>query len=204
MATRATLLLFCAALLATGVHAWGPFGGSDGNEDDCPPWSDDCSSSSSSNNDDGRGFGSSSSSSFSQSSFLRSSGSFNHARNVLIAHAVMASLVWVIFIPSFAILLRLNLKSPTVLRLHAVGQVLSYLVYIVAAGMGIWLAQQSPRSATWDDPHPKIGIAVLVLAFFQPIVSPLHRRLPWLEFSTDNRPARGHPPLNIQETRPTI
>jgi hypothetical protein len=174
MAMRTTLLLLTATLLATNVIAWGPSDDGDDNGDDCPWWWADCNSSSSSSNDDnGRGT-SSSSPAFSQSSFLRSSGSFNHARNVLIAHAVIASLVWVIFIPSLAILLRLKLTSPVVVRLHAIGQVLSYIMYVVAAGMGIWLAQQSPRSATWDDPHPKIGIAVLVLAFFQPTVSLSH------------------------------
>ena len=40
------------------------------------------------------------------------------------------------FIPTGAILLRLGLKSPIVLKLHAVLQILSYFLYIIAAGMG--------------------------------------------------------------------
>jgi hypothetical protein len=40
------------------------------------------------------------------------------------------------FIPSGAILLRLGLKNPIVLKLHAGLQILSYFLYIVAAGLG--------------------------------------------------------------------
>ena len=47
-----------------------------------------------------------------------------------------------VFIPSGAILLRLGLKNPIVLKLHAFLQILSYTLYIVAAGMG---KQTDPR-----------------------------------------------------------
>jgi hypothetical protein len=76
------------------------------------------------------------------------------------------------FIPSGAILLRLGLKNPIVLKLHAGLQILSYLLYIVAAGMGIWLAQQTSQFGTWDDPHPRLGLAILAIAFVRPAFSP--------------------------------
>ncbi len=96
---------------------------------------------------------------------------------MLIAHAVLASLVWVMFTPCLAILLRLNLKSPIVLKIHAIGQILSYIIFVVAVGMGVWLAQQSSAYGIWNDAHPKLGLAILALASFQPIVSLSHNAL---------------------------
>lgn len=40
--------------------------------------------------------------------------SFDRANTILIAHAVIASAVWVLFVPWAALLLRLNIKSPIV------------------------------------------------------------------------------------------
>lgn len=102
---------------------------------------------------------------------------FNHASRILIAHAVMASLVWVILVPWLAILLRLNIKNPIVLKLHAIGQIFSYVVYIAAAGLGIWLAQQSAAFGIWNDPHPQLGLAILAIAFFQPLFGAAHHRI---------------------------
>ncbi|KIV92607.1 hypothetical protein PV10_03881 [Exophiala mesophila] len=102
---------------------------------------------------------------------------FNHASRILIAHAVLASLVWVVFVPSLAILLRLNIKNPIVLKLHALGQIFSYIVYIAAAGLGIWLAQQSAGFGIWNDPHPQLGLAILAIAFFQPFFGASHHRI---------------------------
>src|SRR5436305_6885266 len=61
--------------------------------------------------------------------------SVNH---VLVIHGVLAALVWVLLMPIGAVLLRLNIQSPIILKLHAACQIIAYLVYIVAAGMGIW------------------------------------------------------------------
>lgn len=93
-----------------------------------------------------------------------------------------------IFIPSGAILLRLGLKNPIVLKLHAGLQIISYLLFVVAAGMGkyctltligflltthpgIWLAQETAQFGTWDDPHPRLGLAILAIAFVCPIAT---------------------------------
>jgi hypothetical protein len=65
-----------------------------------------------------------------------SAGAFDRANTILIAHAVLASAVWVLFVPWAALLLRIGLKSPLVLKLHAFFQIVSYLIYIAAAGMG--------------------------------------------------------------------
>lgn len=112
-----------------------------------------------------------------QASAFGSAASFDHATRILIAHAVLASLVWVVFVPWLAILLRLNIKNPIVLKLHAIGQVLSYVIYIAAAGLGIWLARQSAAYGIWNDPHPQLGLAILAIAFFQPIFGAVHHRI---------------------------
>ncbi|KIX99191.1 uncharacterized protein Z520_04767 [Fonsecaea multimorphosa CBS 102226] len=166
-------LATAAALLATTANAQfgygGGFGFGNGDGDGCPPWASNCDNNNSNNSgDDGSG-SSSAGSDLSQSSLFTSAAEFSRATHILIAHAVLASAVWVLFIPSLAILLRLNLKNPIVLRIHAVGQILSYIIFVVAAGMGIWLAQQSRDFGVWNDPHPKLGLAILALAFFQPI-----------------------------------
>ncbi|OAL36545.1 hypothetical protein AYO20_04161 [Fonsecaea nubica] len=153
-------------------YGWGG-GWGNGNGNGCPPWASDCDSS----DDSGDGSDSSSSNGVSQSSLFSSPAAFDHATRILIAHAVLASAVWVLFVPSLAILLRLNIKNPIVLKMHAVGQILSYIIFIVAAGMGIWLAQQSAAFGVWNDPHPKLGLAILALAFFQPIFGSLHHSI---------------------------
>jgi hypothetical protein len=174
MARSITVILYTTALLAASAHAQFGYGWRGNNDGDgCPPWASDCDGSDDSGSSDSDGSGGSSSNGISQGALFSDPAQFNKATRILIAHAVMASLVWVMFIPSLAILLRLNLKNPIVLRIHAVGQILSYVIYVVAAGMGIWLAQQlEPYSDVWSDPHPKLGLAILALAFFQPIVSP--------------------------------
>jgi hypothetical protein len=104
---------------ALADRPWGRGGrwdyGSDGDDDD---------GSSSSNGNAGNGFE------------FGSAGAFDRANTILIAHAVLASAVWVLFVPWAALLLRIGLKNPLVLKLHAFFQILSYLIYIAAAGMG--------------------------------------------------------------------
>ncbi len=180
---RSTLLnLLATALSATTAHAHYGYDwqGDEGGGSSCPPWAYDCDGS---DNGESSGSGSdgSSSNGIAQGVFFSDSAQFNKATRILIAHAAMASLVWVLFVPSMAILLRPNIKSPIILKLHAVGQILSYIIYIVAAGMGIWLARQVDTytsGGVWNDPHPKLGLAILALAFFQPIVS--MKRIPSL------------------------
>ncbi|EXJ80046.1 hypothetical protein A1O3_08332 [Capronia epimyces CBS 606.96] len=173
MSQTITFALLATTLLMRSVNAqiegWrGNFGNS-GNRG--PGWWN--------NGDNGGddGDGSSSTGITGENSLFSSQTEFNKATRILIIHAVLASLVWVIFIPSLAILLRLNIKNPVILKIHAVGQIISYIIYIVAAGMGFWLAQQSAAYGVWNDPHPKLGLAVLAIAFFQPIFGAIHHRI---------------------------
>ncbi|KAG9771314.1 hypothetical protein ABEF93_007861 [Exophiala dermatitidis] len=169
-------LLFANTLPTSAVSAQftGWWGDSDNGDGSGPPGSWGGSGNS---NNDGDGTGSSSTWQFGQDSVFGSSTAFNRAGRILIGHAVLASLVWVIFIPSLAILLRLDLKSPMVLRIHAVGQIVSYIIYIGAAGMGIWLAQQSSAFGVWNDPHPRLGLAILAMGLFQPVFGAIHHSI---------------------------
>lgn len=59
-------------------------------------------------------------------------------RAVGLAHGIMGCLVWVIFAPVGAILLR-TLPGPYAVRAHVIWQGLTYCVFTAAVGMGIWL-----------------------------------------------------------------
>jgi len=84
------------------------------------------------------------------------------------------------------ILIRLGIRSPWIVRIHAILQSLSFVIYFVAAGLGIWLIRQLSDGdsyasyssySLWDDPHPKIGVGILVAAFFQPIFGLIHHTI---------------------------
>ncbi|KAK5044998.1 hypothetical protein LTR84_010146 [Exophiala bonariae] len=177
MARRSTAVVLSVALLNSvaqaGYPGWSGSGGGYGGSR--PPWWDGDDGG---NGDDGNGNnGSNNNGNINQGALFSSEAEFNKATRILIAHAVLASLVWVLFIPSLAILVRLNLKAPIILKLHAIGQVASYIIYIVATGTGIWLAQQSAAYGVWNDPHPRLGLAILAIAFFQPIFGAVHHRI---------------------------
>jgi len=176
MARSATLALFSTALLfATANAQFGGFGGFNGDGNPFGNGNGNGNGGSSSGNS-GSSSSSSSNSAYGAEIF-GSTAEYNRAKSILIAHAVLASLVWVIFIPSLAILLRLDIQNPVVLRVHAVGQFLSYIIFVVAAGMGIWLAQKSSAYGIWDNPHPRLGLAILATAFFQPFFGFVHHRI---------------------------
>jgi hypothetical protein len=59
-------------------------------------------------------------------------------QNMLIAHGVMAALVFVIFLPLGAIAVRL-LSFPGLVMFHAAFQIFAYLFYLVAFGLGVYI-----------------------------------------------------------------
>lgn len=61
-------------------------------------------------------------------------------QKLLIAHGVMACLAFVILFPSGAILIRLA-SFPHLAWVHGAFQIFAYLVYIAAAGIGIYMAR---------------------------------------------------------------
>jgi len=100
-------------------------------------------------------------------------GAFASSRDTMIlAHGVMASLAFVAFFPIGGILIRVASFTGLV-WVHAALQILGFLVYIVAFGIGIWIAmnQQYLTRA-----HPIIGIVLLIILFAQPLGGWLHHR----------------------------
>ena len=97
---------------------------------------------------------------------------------VLIAHAVMATLAWAFLFPMGAIMLRLNINHPIMLKLHIFIQMAAYVIYVAAAGMGIWLAMEfEAYFDVWSDPHLVIGLVVLVCMTIQPVLGWVHHRI---------------------------
>jgi hypothetical protein len=94
----------------------------------------------------------------------------SNTRTMLIAHAILASLAFVLLFPSGAIFIRLA-SFPGVVWLHAGFQIFAYIVYIAAFGLGVYLATEMKLL---DHYHPIIGIVVLVMLFFQPILGWMH------------------------------
>jgi hypothetical protein len=70
---------------------------------------------------------------------FRSGINFNAAARARMAHAVLASLAFVIFFPSGAIAVRI-LPGRLAVLVHFVLQIFGYLVFIAAAGLGLWVA----------------------------------------------------------------
>ncbi|KAK4554555.1 hypothetical protein LTR86_008410 [Recurvomyces mirabilis] len=107
-----------------------------------------------------------------------SSSSSNNSQNtILLVHASLAGIAFVALFPGGAILIHLaNFKSA--IWIHAAIQALAYIVFIAAAGLGIYLAvNQGKFSSTGIDiAHPIIGLVLLGLFFFQPIGGWLHHR----------------------------
>jgi uncharacterized membrane protein len=98
--------------------------------------------------------------------------------NILITHAVLAALAWSFFVPLGAIVLRLNIQSPLLLKIHVYLQMCSYLIYIIAVGLGIWLARESAKyKPTWSNPHVVIGLVILLAALFQPFLGLIHHEI---------------------------
>lgn len=77
-------------------------------------------------------------------------------------------------IPVGGILIRSGIKSAWVLRLHALLQSIGLLVFIVAAALGIYIIRQTSQFDPWEDSHTKFGVAILALAFIQPVTGYVH------------------------------
>jgi hypothetical protein len=63
---------------------------------------------------------------------------------------------------------------PGIVWVHAAFQVFAYLVYIAGFGLGVYMAVEGGYLSEY---HPIIGIVVLVIVFFQPILGFFHHAL---------------------------
>ncbi|KAK3627544.1 hypothetical protein LTR56_019128 [Elasticomyces elasticus] len=89
------------------------------------------------------------------------------------AHGAMASIAFVAIFPSGAILVRLA-SLPGLAWIHGGLQVFGYVVFVAAAGLGIFMAS---RDDYLQEPHAIIGILLLAVFFFMPIIGTIHHKM---------------------------
>jgi hypothetical protein len=85
----------------------------------------------------------------------------------------LATIAFVAIFPVGAILVRLASFSGLA-WIHGGLQIFGYLLFIVAAGIGIYIANASDRL---DEPHAVIGLLLFAVLFFMPIVGTVHHRM---------------------------
>ena len=89
------------------------------------------------------------------------------------AHGVMAGIAFVAIFPIGAILVRLaNMKG--LAWIHGGLQIFGYIIFIAAAGLGIYIATSTD---SLSEPHAGIGLLLLVVLFFMPIVGAIHHKM---------------------------
>lgn len=98
---------------------------------------------------------------------------YEHYHHIIIAHAVLACFAFVFLFPIGGILIRIGNFSGC-LWVHAGIQMFAYLIYIIAFGMGVYLATSFHKI---NSAHPIIGIALFMILLGQPIFGWLHHRL---------------------------
>lgn len=86
------------------------------------------------------------------------------------AHGALAALVFVGILPIGAILVRLA-GHPWI---HGGVQIFGYVLFIAAAGVGIYIANQDDYL---HEPHAVMGLLLLAVLFFMPILGTLHHRM---------------------------
>jgi hypothetical protein len=100
-------------------------------------------------------------------------GAFGSSREtMLLAHGVMASLAFVAFFPIGGILIRAG-SFTGLIWVHAALQVFGFLIYLVAFGIGIWIAVNGQYL---NNAHPIIGIVLFIVLLAQPLSGFLHHR----------------------------
>ncbi|KAI1074402.1 hypothetical protein F5B20DRAFT_563606 [Whalleya microplaca] len=168
-------LLSLLALAAT-AYAWGPFGGGDGDGD---PWSGTGNGNQGSAYGDGGdsgdyGFGAA-------SSYGYPGFDISEMTRLRTVHGILASIVFVAFFPVGSICMRV-IPGPLSWIIHASIQIASYVLYIAAAGLGLYLVsvarippeETSLLNIASENAHPIIGIVLLAVLFFQPILGFMH------------------------------
>ncbi|KAK4499001.1 hypothetical protein PRZ48_009513 [Zasmidium cellare] len=93
--------------------------------------------------------------------------------SIMIAHGVMACLVFVILLPVGGMLVRLATFTG-VIKVHIAIQLLAWSIFVAAFGLGAYMSDMGHITG---NRHPIIGIIVFVLIVFQPIYGYLHHRL---------------------------
>lgn len=92
---------------------------------------------------------------------------------IILAHGVLACISFVALFPIGGILIRVA-NFPGLLWVHAALQGFGFLFYIVAFGMGVYMATNLDLMS---NPHAIIGVALLILLLLQPVFGLLHHKL---------------------------
>lgn len=183
----AILALSTLTLAQFGGDGGGSFIGNGGSGSSGNPFSTSPSTSSSNNNNAGFGtFGNAGNSDGSFSGFNGNNNGFGFFSNIsnraiLLTHGALASLAFVIFFPFGAISIRVFGRAAFVI--HVISQILAFLLYIVAFGMGVWLTHRLSFGSFdfWTNEqvnfHPIIGTVIFVLLFLQPITGSIHHHM---------------------------
>lgn len=101
-----------------------------------------------------------------------SGGNRTTRRNILLAHGVLASLAFLVFFPLGSIVMRVG-GFNGVLQAHIATQILSWLLFIAAFGLGLWYGITGKYMS---EAHPILGIVVFAMLFVQPLAGWLHHR----------------------------
>jgi hypothetical protein len=156
-------------------NGWG-YGGDNNNNNNNNPYDSNSNNDGSSNGGSSPGFGfgvDASNAGFDYASALR----------YRTAHGVLAAIAFAFLFPLGSIVMRVT-PGPYVWILHGSIQLLAYGLYSGAAGLGLYLVSVAriPPSGTSlldaaaTNAHPIIGIVLLGVLFFQPLLGALHHR----------------------------
>ncbi|KAK5226945.1 hypothetical protein LTR99_005074 [Exophiala xenobiotica] len=91
---------------------------------------------------------------------------------IVVAHAVLASLSWVIFFPLGAVLMR-TMSSPNTIWVHAAIRGFTTIVFTAAVGMGIWMARVT-HTHSLNTYHPIIGLVIFSAIWLQILMALVH------------------------------
>lgn len=107
---------------------------------------------------------------------------------MVVAHAILASLAWVIFFPLGSILMRL-LSGKVAFRVHAYIQLFGILLYVAGVGTGIWISKTTHKLETY---HPIIGLAIFGLMILQVAAGMFHHWILYKKYLQRTHIARIH------------
>lgn len=97
---------------------------------------------------------------------------FGRQSTILLTHGILASVAFLVLFPTGGILIRVASFTGLV-WVHAALQIIAYLIYIVAFGLGIWIAV---NGGYITQAHPIIGIVLFIILLVQPLAGWLHHR----------------------------
>ncbi|KAH9999727.1 hypothetical protein F4779DRAFT_154251 [Xylariaceae sp. FL0662B] len=174
-----TFLRFLA--LAATAYAWGPFDFGSSNDDDggtsWPGIGTGNSGSGFGDSDPGSDYGYGAGGSADRIPGF----DVREASRLRTIHGILAAVAFAVLFPVGSVFMR-TVPGPLAWLVHAATQITAYLLYVAAAGLGLYLVSvvRMPPGGTSllnmasMNAHPIIGIIVLAVLFFQPVLGAVH------------------------------